>query len=120
MASLPSNVAKWPALSSTTAAGCYGPFAVLEGGPEGLQPDPHHRRYLVYHSLLYGLPPVVMSTGPLAVAHLLVAPLPAHASGRPVPASPDAATDSYVLYDPYAALESALGPTEELQSVSNN
>ena len=53
MASLPSNVPEWPALSSTTAAGCYGPFAVLDGGPEDLQPDPHHRRYLVNRSLLY-------------------------------------------------------------------
>ena len=93
MASLPSNVDKWPALSSTTATGCYGPFAVLEGGLEGLQPDPHHLCCLVDHSLLYDLPPVVVSTEPHAVAHLLVAPLPSRTSGGPGIASPVAATD---------------------------
>ena len=120
MASLPSNVPEWPALSSTTAAGCYGPFVVLDRGPEDLQPDPHCCRYLVDHSLLYSLLPVVVSTVSPALAHPLVSPLSAHASGGPVPASPGAATGFYVHYDPYAVLETALGPTEELQSVPNN
>ena len=120
MASLPSNVAEWPALTSTTAAGSGRPFTVLDNGPEGPQPDPHQSRYSVDHSWSYSLPHVVVSTVPLAVAHPLVAPLPALASGGPGPSSPDAATDFYILYDPYAALEDALGPTAELQSVSDN
>ena len=41
-----------------------GPFAVLGSVPEVLQPDPRHLRYLVDHSLVYGLPPVVVSTEP--------------------------------------------------------
>ena len=61
---LPSNATKWPTLSSPSAVNFYGLFAVLGLGPEGRQPDPRHLRTLIGHSLVYGLPPVVMLFGP--------------------------------------------------------
>ena len=139
-----SSAACWPATSSSSDIGFYGPFAVVDLdpggrpslfsysdtglsdrfdmaclGPEGGPPAPRLMRSLICRSTACGFPPAVVPELFPATSHSRIVLSPGLVNGGVGVGVLGAGGGCRGHYDPYAVLEE-IEPSEDLRSVSNN